>query len=69
MTESSETSAKTYSLAEIAKHNSNASSWLIIHNNIYDVTAFLNEVRIANVFSIASILKLYEREEEKNYNR
>ncbi|XP_055311470.1 cytochrome b5 [Sitodiplosis mosellana] len=42
MTES-ETSVKTYSLAEIAKHNSNQSSWIVIHNNIYDVTKFLNE--------------------------
>lgn len=40
----SETSAKTYSLAEIAKHNSNQSAWIIIHNNIYDLTGFLNEV-------------------------
>jgi len=40
MTESSE---KTYSLAEIATHNSSSSSWIVIHNNIYDVTAFLNE--------------------------
>lgn len=42
-----ESSVKTYSLAEIASHNNSTSSWIIIHNNIYDVTAFLNEVRIA----------------------
>lgn len=42
MTESND---KTYSLAEVAKHNSNQSTWIVIHNNIYDVTAFLNEVR------------------------
>jgi len=42
MTES-ETSVKTYSLAEIAAHNSNQSTWVVIHNNIYDVTKFLNE--------------------------
>lgn len=42
MTES-ETSVKTYSLAEIAQHNSNQSTWIVIHNNIYDVTKFLNE--------------------------
>lgn len=52
MTESSETSVKTYSLADIAKHNSNTSSWIIIHNNIYDVTAFLNEVRIKTYICI-----------------
>lgn len=40
----SETEVKTFSLAEIAKNNSNQSSWIIIHNNVYDVTPFLNEV-------------------------
>lgn len=39
------TETKTYSLAEVAKHNSNKSVWFVIHNNIYDVTEFLNEVR------------------------
>lgn len=38
------TETKTYSLAEVAKHNSNKSAWFVIHNNIYDVTEFLNEV-------------------------
>lgn len=36
-------SAKLYTRAEVTKHNSNKDCWLIIHNNIYDVTAFLNE--------------------------
>lgn len=35
---------KQYSLAEVAQHNSNKSVWFVIHNNIYDVTEFLNEV-------------------------
>jgi len=34
---------KQYSLAEVAQHNSNKSVWFVIHNNIYDVTEFLNE--------------------------
>ncbi|EDW71968.1 uncharacterized protein Dwil_GK10686 [Drosophila willistoni] len=34
---------KTYTRAEVAKHNSNKDTWLLIHNNIYDVTEFLNE--------------------------
>jgi len=42
MTES-ETSVKTYSLADVAKHNTNQSAWIIVHNNIYDLTGFLNE--------------------------
>ncbi|KAJ8934391.1 hypothetical protein NQ314_013432, partial [Rhamnusium bicolor] len=32
-----------YSLADIKKHNDNRSTWIVIHNNIYDVTEFLNE--------------------------
>lgn len=40
----SESDVKTFSLAEIAKHNSNQSTWIIIHNNVFDLTAFLNEV-------------------------
>lgn len=36
---------KQYTLAEVATHNSNKSVWFVIHNNIYDVTEFLNEVK------------------------
>lgn len=35
---------KIYTLAEIAKHNDNKETWIIIDNSVYDVTAFLNEV-------------------------
>lgn len=38
-------STKLYSLAEISEHNKVSSAWIVIHNNIYDVTPFLNEVR------------------------
>lgn len=41
---------KTYSLAEIKAHNTNKSSWIVIHNNIYDVTEFLNEVGSSHKF-------------------
>ncbi|KAL7725941.1 hypothetical protein ACLKA6_017986 [Drosophila palustris] len=34
---------KTFTRAEVAKHNTNKDTWLLIHNNVYDVTAFLNE--------------------------
>lgn len=36
--------ARQISLDEVKKHNKNDSVWLVIHNNVYDVTAFLNEV-------------------------
>ncbi|KAH8399026.1 hypothetical protein KR215_001054 [Drosophila sulfurigaster] len=34
---------KTFTRAEVAKHNTNKDTWLLIHNSVYDVTAFLNE--------------------------
>lgn len=34
---------KQYTLAEVKSHNDNKSTWIVIHNNIYDVTPFLNE--------------------------
>lgn len=35
---------KQLSLKEISVHNSNKSTWIVIHNNVYDVSEFLNEV-------------------------
>lgn len=34
---------KKYTYAEVKSHNDSKSSWLVIHNNVYDVTEFLNE--------------------------
>lgn len=30
-------------MAEVAKHNDNKKTWIVIHNGVYDVTEFLNE--------------------------
>ncbi|NWT52425.1 CYB5 protein, partial [Locustella ochotensis] len=32
-----------YRLEEVQKHNNSQSTWIIIHNRIYDVTKFLDE--------------------------
>ncbi|XP_019871500.1 cytochrome b5 [Aethina tumida] len=32
-----------YTLAQVKEHNDNKSTWIVIHNNVYDVTSFLNE--------------------------
>ncbi|XP_015509615.1 cytochrome b5 [Neodiprion pinetum] len=40
---STTTATKLYSRAEVAKHNHSEDTWIIIHNKVYDVTAFLNE--------------------------
>ncbi|KAK6185566.1 cytochrome b5 [Patella vulgata] len=37
------TELKVYRLEEIAKHNNSKSTWLIIHDEVYDVTKFLEE--------------------------
>lgn len=33
-----------FSLEEVKKHNAAGSSWLVIHNQVFDVTKFLDEV-------------------------
>lgn len=45
-TPASTSTTKFYTRAEVAKHNDSKSTWFIIHNSIYDVSKFLNEVRI-----------------------
>ncbi|XP_067632904.1 cytochrome b5 [Eurosta solidaginis] len=40
---SAEGDVKLYTREEIGKHNTNKNTWLIIHNNVYDVSQFLNE--------------------------
>ncbi|XP_037302151.1 cytochrome b5 type B-like isoform X2 [Manduca sexta] len=35
--------AKVITLGEVKKHNSDKSVWMVIHNDVYDVTSFLEE--------------------------
>lgn len=39
-----------YSLEEVKKHIDNKSTWIVIHNNVYDVTPFLNEVSDEKIY-------------------
>ncbi|XP_043275079.1 cytochrome b5 isoform X2 [Venturia canescens] len=41
--ESTNIPTKYFTRAEVAKHNDSKECWLIIHNSVYNVTAFLNE--------------------------
>lgn len=43
--EKSPDGVKYYRLSEIQEQNSFKSTWIIIHNKVYDVTKFLEEVR------------------------
>nr|CAI5817370.1 unnamed protein product [Callosobruchus analis] len=36
-------STKQFALEEVKKHSDNKSTWVVIHNNVFDVTEFLNE--------------------------
>lgn len=38
---------KYYTLAEVATHKTNNDVWMVIHNNVYNVTEFLNEVSLS----------------------
>lgn len=59
--EASGDGVKYYSLEEIRQHNMSSDTWLIIHDKVYDITSFLEEVRNAQwhqgrsraIFSIA----------------
>ena len=35
---------KMFTLEEVKKHNAAGSAWLVIHDKVYDVTKFLDEV-------------------------
>ncbi|KAK9885989.1 hypothetical protein WA026_014775 [Henosepilachna vigintioctopunctata] len=39
----SESEVKQYSFSEVKKHCDNKSAWIVVQNNIYDITSFLNE--------------------------
>lgn len=58
-----ESEKKIYRLSEVEEHKERGSCWLIIHNNVYDVTGFLDEVGFQGVQVVLVILiiskKLY----------
>lgn len=64
--------AQQYTFAEVKNHNNNQSTWIVVHNNVYDVTAFLNEVIVSKYFT--SVTKLvvdrpwgFENKQAYNY--
>ena len=42
--EESEQPVRKYTWEEIQKHNTNTSLWIVVHNKVYDVTRFMEEV-------------------------
>ena len=40
-------SQKVIRLSEIKEHNNSKSIWIIVHDKVYDVTKFLDEVSLA----------------------
>lgn len=49
--ETADGGAKYYTLEEVRMHNMSNDTWLIIHNKIYDITSFLEEVRSTFFFT------------------
>ena len=47
--ETTENGVKYYTLEEIRDHNLSKDTWLIIHDKVYDITTFLEEVRLSKV--------------------
>ena len=43
-----EAETKVYRFEEVKKHRDAKSAWLVIHNKVYDVTKFLEEVSFSS---------------------
>ena len=48
-----------YTWEEVAKHRTAESLWVIIHDKVYDITKFMEEVSYCSKFSIITIQLLY----------
>lgn len=46
------TETKIFRIEEVKKHNSVKSSWVIIHNKVYDITKFLEDVSFILIYVI-----------------
>ena len=46
MSDAGEGELKKYSWEEIKDHQSSGSPWLVVHDKVYDVTDFLEEVSV-----------------------
>ena len=42
------------------KHNNASSLWLVVHNKVYDVTRFMEEVSLRSVSKIINEIQLSE---------
>ncbi len=45
-----EDSLAVYTWEEIEKHNNSESLWMVIHNKVYDVTKFMEEVWLYKIY-------------------
>lgn len=48
--------SKVFTADEVKKHATRNSLWLVIRNDVYDVTAFVDEVRNQDISSIGAML-------------
>lgn len=45
-------SSKKFAFEEVAKHKSKDSLWIVVEDRVYDVTKFLHEVKLHNIFRL-----------------
>ena len=45
-----------YSWEEVAKHNTSESLWLVVHDKVYDITEFMEEVSLGWLTSLVVML-------------
>ena len=51
------TETKIFRLEEVKKHNSVKSSWVVIHNKVYDITKFLEDVSFIFTYMLNYVFK------------
>lgn len=50
--------ASVYSSEEVAKHSTKNDLWLVVHNKVYNVTEFVQEVKFIHLYLTTSYQRI-----------